>query len=444
MNKFNRYAGQDATAVFEPIHPPNALKESLPPSKHLGPINADAILTLSGQKSKTQQTKDQLRVEKALKERPPLEHILNLSDMEAVAKRVLSYKGWTYYSSAADDSMSHLENSHAFSRFFFNARVMRPVSHCDPSTTILGFKTSIPVFVSAAALAKLGHPLGEVNITKGCQPGSIIQMVSSGASVSAADIMAAAAPSQVLFFQLYKPADDAAAAARVLNAVKLGYKAIVLTVDAVVYSNREFDIKAPFVLDEMESGPKYYREGNEERGPDMANYTGAFVANDDRDMTWERTIPWLRKLTNLPIVVKGIQCVEDAVLAADAGVDAILVSNHGGRQLDCSMPSLEVLYKIRQQRPDVFDKLEVYIDGGVKRGTDVLKALCLGATAVSMGRNFLYAQSAYGAAGVEKIIQILEREILTGMRLLGASTVKDLKPEMVERADWAVIPRARL
>jgi len=117
-------------------------------------------------------------------------------------------------------------------------------------------------------------------------------------------------------------------------------------------------------------------------------------------------------------------------------VDGIVLSNHGGRQLNYAPSSIETLYKLRQQRPDVFDKLEVYIDGGVRRGTDVLKALCLGATAVGMGRPFQYANAAYGEVGIVKLIRIMEKEIQTGMRLLGAAKVTDLKPEMVIRVDY--------
>jgi len=134
----------------------------------------------------------------------------------------------------------------------------------------------------------------------------------------------------------------------------------------------------------------------------------------------------------------GVQSVSDAVLAAEAGVDGILISNHGGRQLNYSMPTIEVLYRLRKQRPDVFDKCEVYVDGGIRRGTDILKALCLGARAVGLGRPFLFAQSAYGEAGVVKLIRILEREVLTGMRLLGARNVGELVPEMVEKVDFRV------
>ncbi|KAJ7103392.1 FMN-dependent dehydrogenase-domain-containing protein [Mycena belliarum] len=427
-----KYAGRDATSAYEPIHPPDALAKNLPPSKHLGPLSETAAQSVAREQQTRKKTKDELRVEQALSQRPPLVRILSLADMEEVARKVLSHKAEAYYASGADDQITLTENARAFSRFFFHPRVMRPVGKCDPSTTILGFKSSIPVFVSGAALAKLGHPLGEINIVKGAATTSIIQMVSSNASASPAEIIAAAESSQPLFFQLYKNTNDSVAEKRVREIEKLGYKAIFLTVDAVIPGNRENDAKSPWVVEDLERGSvKLYVEGEgPEDGDNVFGTAGGLVINDDRDMTWEKTIPWLRSLTKLPIVIKGIQCVEDAVLAAQAGVDGILLSNHGGRQLDYSLPPMEVLYQLRKQRPDVFDKLEVYIDGGVRRGTDVLKALCLGATAVGMGRAFLYAQSAYGEAGVVKCIRILEREIITAMRGLGAATVKDLKPEM--------------
>lgn len=444
-----KYAGRDATQAYEPIHPLDALEKYLPSSKHLGSLNPDAIQAIALERQSKQKTKDEIRVENARKLRPPLSRILSLADMESVARQVLSHKALSYYFSSSDDEVAFAENAHAFSRFFFHARVMRPVSQCDPSTTILGYKSSIPVFVCGAALAKLGHPQGEVNITKGAGVASIIQMVSSNASLSYEEIIAAAVPSQRLFFQLYKHAKNLTAEKRVREAERLGYKAIFLTVDAIVPGNRERDIRSPWELEDMERGkPEVHGDLADEvlsvQDANTLGTAGALIVNDDRDMTWETTIPWLRSVTTLPIVIKGIQCVEDAVLAAEAGVDGILLSNHGGRQLDYSYPPLEVLHRLRLQRADVFEKLEVYIDGGVRRGTDVIKALCLGARAVGLGRPFLYAQSAYGVSGVVKIIHILEHEIIRAMALLGASSVHDLKPEMVERVDWQPLPRARL
>jgi len=155
-----KYAGRDATRAYEPIHPPDALDKNLPLSKHLGSLDSNAAHLITQAQQNRARTKEELRVEGALKQRPPLNRILNLADMEVVARQVLSHKALSYYSSAADDQMAYQENAHAFKRFFFHARVMRPVSRCDPSTAILGYKSSIPVFISGAALAKLGHPQG--------------------------------------------------------------------------------------------------------------------------------------------------------------------------------------------------------------------------------------------------------------------------------------------
>jgi L-lactate dehydrogenase (cytochrome) len=202
------------------------------------------------------------------------------------------------------------ENARAFSRFFFVPRIMRPVANCDPSTTILGYRTGIPIFVGGAALARLGHPLGsflspvnepcendaiicsgEINITRGTAASSIIQMVSSNASLSYGSIIAAAAPSQVLFFQLYKHANDKIAETRVREVEALGYKAIWLTVDAIVAGNRERDIKAPWVVEEMEQKVPALQTGAEtldDTEVDMGGMAGAMVKNDDRNMTWEK------------------------------------------------------------------------------------------------------------------------------------------------------------
>ncbi|KAL1952095.1 hypothetical protein VTO73DRAFT_1244 [Trametes versicolor] len=439
-----KYAGKDATSAYEPIHPPDALDKNLPAEKHLGVLDSASASAVQEAAQNRPKTKDELRVEAAQAAKPALSRMLSLRDIEDVARQVLSYKAFAYYSSAADDELTHQENIRAFSRFFFHPRVMRPVAQCDPSTTILGFKSSIPVFASGAALARLGHPLGEANITRGCARTGIIQMVSSNASLSFAQIAEArVSPEQPLFFQLYKHRDDKIAEQRVREVISLGYSAIFLTVDAICAGNRERDIRAPFELEQQE------REANKADQPtdapaqpedgenvNLLGTAGALIANDDLDMTWEKTIPWLRSITKLPIVIKGVQCVQDAVLAAEAGVDGILLSNHGGRQLEFALPSIEVLYRIRKQRPDVFDKLEVYIDGGARRGTDVLKALCLGAKAVGMGRPFLYAQSAYGEDGVIRTVDILKREIVTGMRLLGVQNVNQLAPEMVENVNW--------
>lgn len=438
-----KYAGKDATSAYVPIHPPDALEKNLPLEKHLGALDATSAQELDNVRASKKKTQDEIRIEREQAKKPPLGRILSLNDMEIVARKVMPYGALAYYSSASDDELTHYENARAFSRFFFNARVMRKLSGCNLSTTVLGYKSALPIFVCGAALAKLGHPLGEANITQGAGQMGIIQMVSSNASLSYAEIAASrVSPDQVLFFQLYKHNNDAALK-RIREVEQLGYKAIFLTVDAPVPGNRERDARATWEVDELEAeAGAPVTPSDAEVEVDTGGRAASLIANVDINMTWDETIPWLRSVTKLPIVIKGIQCVEDAVLAAEAGVDGILLSNHGGRQLPYSMPPMEILYRIRQRRPDLFDKMEIYIDGGITRGSDVVKAVCLGAKAVGLGRPFLYAQSAYGAAGVVKIIRILEREILMCMRLVGATSVNQLVPSMVERVDWhAVAPK---
>ncbi|KAF8529939.1 FMN-dependent dehydrogenase-domain-containing protein [Gautieria morchelliformis] len=417
------FAGKDATEAFNPVHPPGVIDAQLSRDKHLGRLDGKDIKD----KMKQPKTNDELRMEREQRNKPSLGKMHNLRDLEIVARKILSYKALAYYASATDDEVAMEENRRAFSRIFFLPRVMRPVSTVDPSTNILGYPSRIPVFVSGAALAKLGHPLGEVNITRACGLANIIQMVSSNSSCSFAELaQARISKDQPLFFQLYKNKNDETAMARVKHVEEIGYKAIFLTVDAVVMSNRERDIKAKPADEDKEAKVHELEETATEktRGTEEAEEeydgdgtAGALIANDDRDMTWEKA---------------RIQCVDDAVLAVEAGVDGIMISNHGGS----SMPSVDVLFKLRKQRPDVFDKVEVYIDGGVRRGTDVLKCVSLGARAVGLGRPVLFAQSAYGEAGVRRLIQILEREIRAGMALLGAASIKDLKPELVEQVNF--------
>lgn len=445
-NVILRYGGKDATAAYVPIHPSDALDKNLAPEKHLGTLDSESINRLKESGKNKVQTKDELRVEEALKAKPPLRRIVNVEDMEEVAKKILPYRAMAYYSSAGDDSITHVENGRAFGRFFFHPRVMKPVSQCDTSTTILGYKSTIPVYISGAALARLGHPLGEVNLTRGAHKTGLIQMVSTNSSLSYAEISAARVSDQPLFFQLYKHVSDVIAEKRIREIEGLGYKAIFLTVDALVPGNRELDIRAPHYLEDFENqGLPTQRNPDGDQGEtDRLGTAGGLVIKNDADMTWEKTIPWMRSITKLPIVIKGIQCVQDAVLACEAGCEGIVLSNHGGRQLEYSLPPIELLYRIRQQRPDVFEKTEVYIDGGIRRGTDVVKALCLGARAVGLGRAFLYAQSAYGEAGVVHVVRILEREIRFGMQSLGVRRISELVPQMVERVDWQPVTRAKL
>jgi L-lactate dehydrogenase (cytochrome) len=192
-----KYAGKDATEAYEPIHPPDAITTNLPTDKHLGEIDPSTIT-----KVVKEVTEEDRRREAVMAARPSLEEIVNLHDFEVVAKRVLPEKAWAYYSSAADDEITIRENHNAFQRIWFRPRILRNVQSVDWSHEILGHKTSLPVYISATALGKLGHPEGELTLTRAAGKNNVIQMIPTLASCSFDEIVDAAVPGQTLFLQL--------------------------------------------------------------------------------------------------------------------------------------------------------------------------------------------------------------------------------------------------
>ncbi|EJU06457.1 hypothetical protein DACRYDRAFT_44583 [Dacryopinax primogenitus] len=417
------HSGQDATGIYDAIHSGGFFETLLTPEQHIGIVDPATVPVVEVVK-----TEDELRVEEARKNIKNINLLINLDDIEEVAHQVLSKIGWSYYRSTADTGSAYDNNFAAFSRYWFRPRVLRPVRDVDTSTTILGIPSSMPVFVSPAAMAKLGHPLGEINITKGSATAGLIQGISSNASCTIDEIAEARQEGQPLIFQLYVNSDHRITEDTLRKIDKLGFKAIMLTVDAPVLGKRELDMKARGlpVRGANNSGD----QGTALRAG-VANSLGGYF---DSNLKWE-DLAWIRSITNLPIVIKGVQCVEDVEIALQYGCAGVLLSNHGGRQLDYAPASIDILWEIRQRRPDILDqkKLEVYCDGGFRRGSDVLKALCLGATAVGFGRPFLYANAAYGEEGIVKVAEIMGEEIATGMRLLGVNKISELKPEMVSR-----------
>ncbi|KAI0263843.1 glyoxylate dehydrogenase [Gloeopeniophorella convolvens] len=414
-----KYAGRDATEAYEPIHPPDAITTNLPVDKH-------------GQEV----TEEEKRRQALVAARPALDEVINLHDFEAVARVVLPEKAWAYYSSASDDEITIRENRLAYQRVWFRPRVLRNVATVDWSTTILGQKSSLPVYISATALGKLGHPDGELNLTRAAGKHGVIQMIATLASCSFDEIIDAGAPDQSFFVQLYVNRDREITRRYVQHAEKRGVKALFITVDAPQLGRREKDMRLKLIGDD--SGAKV-QEGQKDVPKDqgVARAISAFI---DPSLCWD-DIPWFQSITKMPIILKGISTAEDALLAYDAGVQGIVLSNHGGRQLDTARSGLEVLLEVTAalrargapQRP-----FDIFVDGGVRRASDVLKALALGAKAVGVGRPFLYAFCAYGQAGVEKAIQIFRDELEMNMRLLGVRTLDELRPEMVDARALAV------
>jgi isopentenyl diphosphate isomerase/L-lactate dehydrogenase-like FMN-dependent dehydrogenase len=416
-NVILRHSGGDVTAEYDPIHPPGTLEETLSASQKLGPVDVSTIPTAPSSNSTSKPASEQVPL-------PALSTQLSLHDFEKSAQKLLSAKAWAYYSSAADDEYTKTHNASVFQRVLLRPRVFRDVKHVDLSTTLLGHSCRLPIFISPAAMARLAHPSGECGIAEAAGRRGIIQCVSNNASQRPEQISAAA--SQPLWFQLYVQSDRAKSEALLarISAAGSGYTAIVLTLDAPTPGKRE--------ADERVANTAAATSATSGRGvsTDGGGLGRALFAGTTPSLTW-KDLEWLRAHTHLPIVLKGIQTHEDALLACSEqslklGVKAIILSNHGGRALDTAPPALLTLLEIRRYAPEVLQKLEVYIDGGIKRGTDVVKALALGARAVGIGRPALFGLAGYGAKGVERVLEILEEEVATTVRLLGENRIADL------------------
>jgi len=252
-------------------------------------------------------------------------------------------------------------------------------------------------------------------------------MIPTLASCSFDEIVDAAQPGQVQFMQLYVNANRELTRRLVQHAEKRGIKGLFITVDAPQLGRREKDMRMKF---EDDSAVQAGEEVDRNQG--AARAISSFI---DPSLSWE-DIPWFQSITKIPIILKGIQCWEDAVMAAEAGVQGIVLSNHGGRQLEFARSGIEVLVEVIEElkKRKIYPNpnFQVFLDGGVRRATDVLKAVALGATAVGVGRPFLYAYSAYGQEGIDRALKILHEEFEMNMRLLGARTIEEVVPEMVD------------
>ncbi|PWY78380.1 cytochrome b2, partial [Aspergillus heteromorphus CBS 117.55] len=363
---------------------------------------------------------------------PPLPTILNTHDLETLASQHLPPKTWAFYSSAATDMITRDSNKSMYDRILLRPRVLRNVTSVNTKTTILGCETGLPLFISPAAMAKLVHEDGELAMARGCVGGRLGQCISTNASYSMSDITKCAPPTHPFFFQLYVNTDRAASRQLLRQAEESGIKAIFVTVDAPVAGKREADerVEADDSILSMPLPMSGAQAINDTKGSGLGRTMGRYI---DASFQWQ-DLAWLRQATKLPIVLKGIQTPEDALLAVEYGVDGIVVSNHGGRSLDTSTSSIAVLMEIRKCCPEVFDKLEVFVDGGIRRGTDIVKAICLGAKAVGMGRHFLYSLL-YGQEGVERLIEIMKDELETTMRLLGITDLSQAHPGLLNTLD---------
>jgi 4-hydroxymandelate oxidase len=350
--------------------------------------------------------------------------LLNLDDYERLAREHLPQYVYDYYAGGAEDETSVRDNRTSWSRVRLRPRMMVDIRERDLSTTVLGTPVSIPILTAPAAFNKLAHPDGESGVARATADAGIIQVLST-ASTTTIEEVAAAAPHGTRWFQLYVYRDREVTKMLVSRAEAAGYKALVLTVDTPIAGRRERDVRNGFGLPQGITMANLDAAGLGKMGPPPENESGlqTYIAGLwDTSLTWE-TIGWLRSITTLPIVVKGILIGEDAGLAVDHGVDGIIVSNHGGRQLDGAISTCEAL-------PEVVDavagRVEVLVDGGIRRGTDVMKAIAMGAKAVLLGRPYLWALAVNGETGVRHMLELLREELSISMALAGRPTIADL------------------
>ena len=411
-----KLAGKDATEEYDPIHPPGTLEENLKPEAKLGRVNPDSLARQSAGKETDGAKKESSGP-------PPMETLLNLDDIEAVATKQVSKKCWSYYYSAGDDLFSKSFNNAVYRQILLRPRVFVDCVACDTSTSLLGNRVGTPLYVSPAAMARLAHPDGEAGIARGISSFGAVQLVSNNASMTPEQIVTDAKEGQVFGWQLYVQNDRRKSEAMLarINKMRRFYKFIVLTLDAPVPGKREHDERMQFedgaftvtaAANTSDLAAKPDNAAGEARSEKKGGGVGQqLFQGTAADLTWHTTLPWLRAHTDLPVVLKGVQTHEDAYLAAKYArenpgtVRAVILSNHGGRALDTAPPAVHTLLEIRKYCPEVFDDIEVWVDGGIKRGTDVVKALCLGAKAVGVGRAALWGLGAGGWRGVQRTFE---------------------------------------
>ncbi|HEX2433985.1 MAG TPA: alpha-hydroxy acid oxidase [Gaiellaceae bacterium] len=352
---------------------------------------------------------------------------LNVWDYERLAEDALDDASFGYFAGGAGDEHAVRGNLEAFNRWRLRPRVLVDVDEVTAATTVLGTELSMPIIAAPVAYQRMAHPEGELAVARGVAAAGTIMCLSTFATTSPADV-AEAVSEGGRWFQLYWHPDRGMTKQMLAQARESGCSAVVFTVDLPVLGPRERDLRSGFALH-----PDYRLEVYASALGDLGVVTPASAAQlVDPALTW-RDLEWLHEHAGLPVIAKGVLTAEDALLAAENGCDAIVVSNHGGRQLDRAVASLDALPEVVDA---VGDRVEVLMDGGIRRGADVAVALALGAKAVLIGRPVIWGLAARGADGVEHVFELLRDELLLALALLGCPS-----PDSVGRSHVAPAPR---
>ena len=339
----------------------------------------------------------------------------NVGDYEREAERLLDPAAFGYFAGGAGDERTLRDNVEAFSRWQLRPRVLVDVSEVSTVATVLGSEVSMPLLVAPTAFQRLAHPDGELATARAAASAGTVMCQSTLSSVTPGEL-AAAAPGARLWFQLYWSSDRGFTSELLARVVEAGFEVVVFTVDFPAAGRRERDLRAAFTLPDDLVTP------NIPESLQRHDFHAALGQIVDTTLTW-RDLEWLRETCSVPVLLKGILSAEDALLAAEHGAAGVIVSNHGGRQLDGVAASLDALPEVVEA---VGERVEVLVDGGVRRGTDVLKALALGARAVLVGRPALWGLAVGGEQGVRDVLELFRAEISLGLTQLGCRSPADV------------------
>ncbi len=374
---------------------------------------------------------------------------VSVADLRKIARRRLPRGVFDYIDGGAEDEITMRSNIEAFREVTFKPRVLRDMSEVDTSSSLLGKPIPFPLVLAPTGFTRIADPAGELAVARAAGRAGIPYSLSTLGTRSIEEV--AAAGSAALWFQLYVFKDRGLVTDLIDRASASGYEALCVTVDTAMLGKRERDVRRGFTLppklglSTIFDGivhPAWTWKFVTSDPIVFANLTGRAVGDGteaislgeyfstglDSGLDWE-DIEWLRDRWAGPLVLKGIQTVADAIIAADRGVDAIALSNHGGRQLDSAPTPLGLLPRVADA---VGGRTEIICDGGVRRGSDIVKALALGATACMAGRAYLYGLGAAGETGVDHVLDILASDMRRTMALIGCQTVKELDREYVD------------
>ncbi len=381
-----------------------------------------------------------------------LQKAASIEDLRKMARRRLPGGVFDYIDGGAEDEVAMDRNTRAFREMEFVPRVLRDMGSVDTTGPILGREVPFPLILAPTGFTRIAHPCGELAAARAAERAGLPYSLSTMGTRSVEEVAAASNGSK--WFQVYVWRDKGLLKDMILRAREAGFDVLCITVDAAMLGRRERDVRRGFTLppkmgiDTLFEGmirPSWslrfaFSEpisfanvaGNTDiDGSTAVDLAGFMNSQFDPTLSWQ-DVEWMRSLWDGPVLVKGVQCVADAVIARDQGLDGIVLSNHGGRQLDSAPSIIELVQPVAEA---VGGDLDIVCDGGVRRGGDIVKALALGATSCMVGRPYLYGLAAAGEEGVDWVIEHLHTGMKRDMALCGAASVSELTPDLIYRTE---------